>query len=70
MKETLLALDLPHRYLDCLLYEVLRGEDRLEPDQDCGVPPSDWELLVERSRGAGLFWGELRENIVRGWRRC
>ena len=59
--ETLLALDLPHLDVDRLLYEVLGGEDRLEPHQDRGVPPPDRELLGQRRRGAGHFWGELWE---------
>ena len=59
--ETLLALDLPHGDVDRLLYEVLGGEDCLEPDQDRGVPPPDRELLGERHSGAGYVWRELWE---------
>ena len=39
------------------LYEVLRGEDALQPDEDRGVEDADWELLVQRDSEAGGDWG-------------
>ena len=58
--ETALALPVSQGELYGLLYEVLGGEDTLQPDQDRGVQVPHWVLLVERDGEAGHFRGELQ----------